>query len=54
MAETTEAISSDDRRKETKLSAHDDLSWTVLSSGTPSAYRTLGVSRVSLREEDEE
>ena len=27
--------------------------WTMLSSGTPSGYRTLGVPRVSLREEAE-
>ena len=31
-AETAEAIRSDDRRKETKLSAHDHFSWSVLSS----------------------
>ena len=43
----------DDRRKKTKPSAHDHFSWTVLSSGTPSGDRTLGVLRVSQREEDE-
>ena len=43
----------DDRRKETKPSAHDHFSWTVLSCGTPSGDRTLGVQRVSPREEDE-
>ena len=32
MAETAEAISSDDRRKETKLAVHDHFSGTVLSS----------------------
>ena len=53
MAETAEAIRSDDRRKETIPSAHDHFSWTVLSSGSPSGDRTLGVTRVSLREEDE-
>ena len=37
----------------TKLSGHDHFSWTVLSSGTPSRDRTLGVPRVPLREEDE-
>ena len=42
-----------DRRKETKPSAHHHFSWTVLSSGTPSGDRTLGVLRVSLRREDE-
>ena len=52
MTETAEAIRSDDRRKKTKPSAHDHFSWTVLSSGTPSGDRTLGVPRVSLREED--
>ena len=36
MAETAEAIGFDDRRKETKPSAHDHFSWTMLSSGTPS------------------
>ena len=36
-----------------KPSAHDHVSGTVLSSGTPSGDRTLGVLRVSLREEDE-
>ena len=39
-----------DRRKEMKLSAHDQFSWTVLSL---LELRTLGVLRVSLREEDE-
>ena len=53
MAEIAEAIRSDDRRKETKPSAHDHFSWTVLSSGTTSGDRTLGVIRVPLREEDE-
>ena len=53
MAETAEAIRSDDRRKETTPSAHDHFSWTVLSSGTPSGDRTLGVLRVALREEAE-
>ena len=36
-----------------KPTAHDHFSWTVLSSGTPSGDRTLGVPRVSPREEDE-
>ena len=36
MAETAETIRSDDRRKETKPSAHDHSSGTVLYSGTPS------------------
>ena len=36
-----------------KLAAHDHFSGTVLSSGTPNRDRTLGVLRVSLREEDE-
>ena len=40
-------------RKETKPSAHYHFSWTVLSSGTPSGDRTLGVLRVSPLEEDE-
>ena len=53
MAETAEAICSDDRRKEAKPSAHDHFSLTVLSSGTSSGDRTLGVLRVSLREEAE-
>ena len=34
MAETADALWSDVRRNETKLSAHDHLSWTVLSCGT--------------------
>ena len=33
MAETAEATRSDDRRKETKPSAHDHFSWTVLHAG---------------------
>ena len=37
----------------TQLFAHDHFSWTVLSSGTPSGDRTLGVLRASLREENE-
>ena len=37
------------RYKKTKPSAH----WTVLSSGTSRGYRTLGVLRISLREEAE-
>ena len=41
------------RRKEEKPSAHDHFSRTVLSSGTPSGDRALGVLRVSLREKDE-
>ena len=41
-------------RKEAKPSAHDPFSWTVLSSGTPSGDRTLGVPRVSLRDEAED
>ena len=40
-------------REETKPPAHDHFSWTVLSSGTPSGDRTLGVPRVALREEAE-
>ena len=39
--------------KETKAAAHDHFFWTVLSSGTPSVDRMLGVLRVSQREEDE-
>ena len=42
----------DDRRKKTKPSAHEHFSWTMLS-GTPISDRTLGVLRVSLREEDD-
>ena len=33
--------------RETKPSAYDHFSWSVLSSGTPSGNRTLGVLRVS-------
>ena len=40
-------------RRKTQPSAHNHFSWTVLSSGTPSGDRTLGVLRVSPREEDE-
>ena len=40
-------------RKKAKPSAHDNFSWTMLSFGTSSGHRTLGVLRVSQREEDE-
>ena len=50
MAKTSETIRSDDREKETKPSAKDHFSWTVLSSGTSSGDRTLGILRVALRE----
>ena len=53
MTETTEAIQSDDRRKETTSSAHDHFSWTVLFSGSSSGHRTLGVPSVALQEEAE-
>ena len=36
MAEGAETIASDDRRGGPKPSAHDQCSWTLLSSGTPS------------------
>ena len=39
--------------RNTKPSAHDHFSWTVISSGTPSGDRALGILRVSLREENE-
>ena len=35
------------------FSAYDHFSWTMFSSGTSSRYRTLGVLRISLREDDE-
>ena len=38
------------QEEETKPSAHDEFSWSMLSSGTSSGCRTLGVPRVSLRE----
>ena len=46
-----EAIRSDDRRKETEPFAHHHFSSTVLSSGTSSGDRTLGVLSATLQEE---
>ena len=50
---TAEAIWSDKRRKQTKHSAHDHFSWTMLASESASGYRTRGDLRVAVQEEAE-